>query len=234
MIYGYIRVSTDKQTVENQRFEIERFALQQQLQIDGWIEEIISGTKNYTKRQLGRLLKKVQKGDLIICAELSRLGRSLFMIMEILNICMNRECRVWTIKDGYRLGDDIQSKVLAFAFGLSAEIERNLISQRTKEALARKKAEGAILGRPKGSLVPNSNCEKKHEWICKMISRGMHKTDIAKNLHIARGTLYRFLSNAATTSTSAGSQLTECSSDMFNHLAASCSSRVNSPPTTEQ
>lgn len=234
MIYGYIRVSTDKQTVENQRFEIERFARTQQLRIDGWIEETISGTKNYTKRQLGRLLKKVQKGDLIICAELSRLGRSLFMIMEILNICMNKECRVWTIKDGYRLGDDIQSKVLAFAFGLSAEIERNLISQRTKEALARKKAEGAILGRPKGSLVPNSNCEKKHEWICKMISRGMPKTDIAKNLHIARGTLYRFLSNAATTSTSAGNQLTECSSDMFNHLAASCSSRVNSPPTTEQ
>ena len=234
MIYGYIRVSTDKQTVENQRFEIERFALQQQMQIDGWIEETISGTKNYTKRQLGRLLKKVQRGDLIICAELSRLGRSLFMIMEILNICMNKECRVWTIKDGYRLGDDIQSKVLAFAFGLSAEIERNLISQRTKEALARKKAEGVILGRPKGRLTLNSNCEKKREWICEMISHGMPKTDIAKNLHIARGTLYRFLSNAATTSTSAGSQFTECSSDMFSHLAASCSNRVNSPSTTEQ
>lgn len=234
MVYGYIRVSTDRQTVENQRFEIKRFAQQQNLQVDGWLEETISGTKSYTKRGLGRLLKKVRKGDLIICAELSRLGRSLFMIMEILNICMNKECRVWTIKDNYRLGDDIQSKVLAFAFGLSAEIERNLISQRTKEALARKKAEGAILGRPKGSLVLNSNCEKNHEWICKMISRGMPKTDIAKNLHIARGTLYRFLSNAATTSTSAGSQLTKRSSDMFNHLAASCSSRVNSPPITEQ
>ena len=100
MIYGYKRVSSDKQTIENQRFEIERFAGQQKLRIDGWIEETISGTKNYTKRELGRLLKKVQKDDLIICAELSRLGRSLFMIMEILNICMNKECRVWTIKDG--------------------------------------------------------------------------------------------------------------------------------------
>ena len=149
MVYGYIRVSTDRQTVENQRFEIKRFAQQQNLQVDGWLEETISGTKSYTKRGLGRLLKKVRKGDLIICAELSRLGRSLFMIMEILNICMNKECRVWTIKDNYRLGDDIQSKVLAFAFGLSAEIERNLISQRTKEALARKKAEGVTLGRPK-------------------------------------------------------------------------------------
>lgn len=150
MIYGYIRVSSDKQTVENLRFEINKFCERNKLAIDGWIEETISGTKAYNKRELGKLLKRVQKEDLIICAELSRLCRNLFMIMEILNICMSKECRGWTIKDNYRLGDDIQSKVLAFAFGLSAEIERNLISQRTKEALARKKAEGVVLGRPQG------------------------------------------------------------------------------------
>ena len=142
MTYGYIRVSSDKQTVENQRFEIEKFCTSNHLHSDGWIEETISGTKSYNKRELGKLLKEVEKGDVIIYSELSRLGRNLFMIMEILNICMTKECKVWTIKDNYRLGDDIQSKVLAFAFGLSAEIERNLISQRTKEALARKKAEG--------------------------------------------------------------------------------------------
>ena len=115
MIYGYIRVSSDKQTVENQRFEINNFCKKSNLEIDGWIEETISGTKNYNKRELGRLLKRIQKNDLIICAELSRLGRNLFMIMEILNICMTKECRVWTIKDNYRLGDDIQSKVLLLA-----------------------------------------------------------------------------------------------------------------------
>ena len=124
MVYGYIRVSTDKQTVENQRFEIERFCKKEGLTIDGWIEETISGTKNYSKRALGKLLNRIVKDDLIICTELSRLGRNLFMIMEILNICMTKESRVWTIKDNYRLGDDIQSKVLAFAFGLSAEIDR--------------------------------------------------------------------------------------------------------------
>ena len=116
MIYGYIRVSSDKQTVENQRFEIERFCKVNNHHIDGWIEETISGTKAYNKRRLGTLLKKVEKDDVIICSELSRLGRNLFMIMEILNICMTKECRVWTIKDNYRLGSDIQSKVLAFAF----------------------------------------------------------------------------------------------------------------------
>ena len=83
MIYGYIRVSSDKQTVENQRFEINNFCERNKLVIDGWIEETISGTKSYNKRELGKLLKRVQKDDLIICAELSRLGRNLFMIMEI-------------------------------------------------------------------------------------------------------------------------------------------------------
>ncbi len=110
MIYGYIRVSSDKQTVENQRFEINKFCQREHLIVDGWIEEVISGTKSYDKRQLGRLLKLVKKGDLIICAELSRLGRNLFMIMEILNLCMTKECRVWTIKDNYRLGDDIHTE----------------------------------------------------------------------------------------------------------------------------
>lgn len=142
MVYGYIRVSSDKQTVENQRFEINNFCLMNSLHIDDWIEETISGTKNYDKRKLGKILKHIKKDDLIICSELSRLGRSLFMIMDILNICMTKEARVWTIKDNYRLGDDIQSKVLAFAFGLSAEIERNLISQRTKEALKKKERRG--------------------------------------------------------------------------------------------
>ncbi|MFC2513669.1 MAG: master DNA invertase Mpi family serine-type recombinase [Prevotella melaninogenica] len=195
MIYGYIRVSSDKQTVENQRFEITKFCNEQKLQVNDWIEETISGTKNYTKRQLGSLLKKVGKDDIIICSELSRLGRNLFMIMEILNICMSKECRVWTIKDNYRLGDDIQSKVLAFAFGLSAEIERNLISQRTKEALARLKAEGKLIGRESGrrNNLLNLKCSSNHEFILKQLALGVSIPIIAKKLKIARGTLYRYL-----------------------------------------
>lgn len=192
MTYGYIRVSTDKQTVENQRFEIERFCGTNGLSIDGWIEETISGTKNYDKRKLGQLLSRVQAGDLILCAGLSRLGRSLFMIMEILSICMSRECKVWTIKDGYRLGDDIQSKVLAFAFGLSAEIERNLISQRTKEALDRKRAEGIHLGRPKGALSRHVKLSGKEEAIRILRAEGTNWAQIARLLHVDRSTLVRF------------------------------------------
>ncbi|MDY2623594.1 MAG: master DNA invertase Mpi family serine-type recombinase [Alloprevotella sp.] len=195
MIYGYIRVSSDKQTVENQRFEIKKFCERHDLQIDDWIEETISGTRAYTKRQLGRLLKRVGRDDIIICSELSRLGRNLFMIMEILNICMTKECRVWTIKDNYRLGDDIQSKVLAFAFGLSAEIERNLISQRTKEALARKRAEGVVLGRPKG----RKNSPEKYKLFGKeilikeLMKNGTSLRKIAKICRVDRNTLARYI-----------------------------------------
>ncbi len=195
MIYGYIRVSSDRQTVENQRFEINNFCKKEALDIDGWIEETISGTKAYNKRELGKLLKKIEKGDLIICAELSRLGRNLFMIMEILGLCMQKECRVWTIKDNYRLGDDIQSKVLAFAFGLSAEIERNLISQRTKEALARKKAEGVVLGRPKGrKTTPKARkLYPKDRLVKELILNHTSKRQIAKICHVDRNTLDRYI-----------------------------------------
>lgn len=193
MVYGYIRVSSDKQTVENQRFEINKFCEKQNIVINDWIEETISGTKNYSKRQLGKHLKKVHRDDIIICSELSRLGRNLFMIMEILNICMTKECRVWTIKDNYRLGDDIQSKVLAF--GLSAEIERNLISQRTKEALARKKAEGVVLGRPKGkkSSPDKYKLSGKEVLIKELLKNGTSKRKIAKICKCDRNTLDRFI-----------------------------------------
>lgn len=198
MNYGYIRVSTDKQTVENQRYEINTFCQKLNIHIDGWIEETISGTKNFDKRKLGDLLKIVQKDDLIICAELSRLGRNLFMIMEILHICMNKECKVWTIKDNYRLGDDIQSKVLAFAFGLSAEIERNLISQRTKEALARKVQEGIVLGRPKGRKTSTEKHKlyDKDIIICELLIFGISQRKISKLFSVDRNTLSRFILNS--------------------------------------
>lgn len=193
MNYGYIRVSSDKQTVENQRFEIENFAKQNGFKIDGWIEETISGTKSYDKRQLGKLLNRVKKDDLIICAELSRLGRNLFMIMEILNICMTKECKVWTIKDNYRLGEDIQSKVLAFAFGLSAEIERNLISQRTKEALARKRSEGVVLGRPKGRKSSHVKLSGKEETIRVLRQQNVSKCEIVRIFGVHRMTVDTFI-----------------------------------------
>lgn len=149
MNYGYIRISTDKQTTENQRFEIQNFTEKRQMLIHEWVDETISSTKKLEIRKFGALLQRMQKGDVLVVSELSRLGRNLMQIMKILHDCMEKDVMVYTVKENYELGNNINSKVLAFAFGLSAEIERNLISQRTKEALARRKAEGQILGRPK-------------------------------------------------------------------------------------
>jgi DNA invertase Pin-like site-specific DNA recombinase len=192
MIYGYIRVSTGKQTVENQRFEINQFCKKNNISICKWVEETISGTKDVGDRELGGLLEQLKKDDILICSELSRLGRSLFMIMDVLNRCMKREIQLWTIKDNYRLGADISSKVLAFAFGLSAEIERNLISQRTKEALARASAEGVHIGRPKGSKNKNLKLSGKENKIRELQARGFSKIEIAQMLGVHRFTLYRF------------------------------------------
>ena len=195
MIYGYVRVSTDKQSLQNQEFEINNFCQMQQIKIDKWIAEMISGTKDFEKRKLGILLKKLKKDDILICSEISRLGRNLLQVMTILNFCMQKEIQVWTIKDNYRLGADIQSKVLAFAFSLSAEIERNLISQRTKEALSRIKASGRKLGRQFGSRNKKHILDGKEKDILKLINKGLPKKQIAKLMRVSIFTLYQFLKN---------------------------------------
>lgn len=194
MNYAYVRVSSDRQTLENQRFEISNFCQQQDLEIDEWIQETVSGTRETKDRKLGSLLRKIRKGDVIVCAELSRLGRSLFMIINILNLCLKKGCRVWTVKEGYRLGDDLQSKVLAFAFGLVAEIERQLISARTREALARRKAEGMVLGRPKGSTTVMNTLDLYADAIIVELCSGTPITAIARCMNCSRSTLYRWLS----------------------------------------
>lgn len=193
MIYGYIRVSTDLQTTENQKFEIERFVNTNNIVIDKWFSETISGTKSLEERCLGNLLKNLKGGDIVIATELSRLGRNLLQIMSILHFCMNIGAKVWTIKDNYRLGDDIQSKVLAFAFGLSAEIERNLISQRTKEALARKKAEGIILGRPQGRKSSYLKLTCHDSEVKNMISDGYSYKHIGMVFGVHRSTVSRYV-----------------------------------------
>jgi DNA invertase Pin-like site-specific DNA recombinase len=193
MVYGYIRVSTDKQNVENQRFEINQYCYKNHMEIGRWIEEIISANKNLHEKQLGTLLGEMKEGDVLICSELSRLGRNLLMIMGILNECMNRGIQVRTIKDNYLLGSDIHSKVLAFAFGLSAEIERNLIAQRTREALARKRAEGIVLGRPKGSRSKFKKLTGRELEIKTLLEKNVSHSAIARIVGVHRLTVATFV-----------------------------------------
>ena len=193
MIYAYIRVSTDKQTTENQRFQITNFARGRNFKIAKWIEETISSRKELQERAFGALLKKLKTNDILIISEISRMGRNLMQIMSILNQCMEQQVKVFAIKEGYELGDNINSKVLAFAFGLSAEIERSLISQRIKEALARKKAEGVKLGRPIGSKKKNPKLEKHRDYIKKKVEQGVKQIEIARKLKVHRHTVKNWI-----------------------------------------
>ena len=193
MIYGYIRVSTDKQTTENQLFEIEQFCIKNNIKVDKWIEETISATKELNKRKLGKLLKQIKSKDIIITAELSRLGRNLLQVMSILHHCMNTGCQVWTIKDNYRLGKDVTSKILAFTFGLVAELERDLISQRTTEALKRLQNEGKVLGRPKGKKNQKHKLDGKVFQIKELLEKNVSKNKIAKILKVDIKTLNKFI-----------------------------------------
>ena len=194
MIYGYIRVSTDKQDCANQKLGIEEKAKKLGVKIDKYVEDAgVSGVKDPRDRALGGCLNRLKAGDIIICSELSRLGRKMFMIMRILEHCMKVGAKLYTIKDNYELGDNIQSKVLAFAFGLSAEIERELISRRTKEALAKRKLEGKHIGRKKGCKNKGSKLDGKEIRLKSMLAKNLPKCKIAKCLNISVPTLNKYI-----------------------------------------
>ena len=193
MVYGYIRVSTDGQTTENQKIIIKNYCKFRRLHHIRWISETVSGIKNPEKRKLGQLLRDANSGDIVIITEISRLGRSLMMIMNVLQTFMDRGVQVRAIKEGYELGDNIQSKVLAFAFGLSAEIERQLISDRTKAGLMRAVKAGKKLGRPKGKKSSHYKLTGKGGQICRARIAGKSKSEIARELCVTWITLHRYM-----------------------------------------
>ena len=192
MNYAYIRVSTDMQTVKNQKLAIKQYAKYHRIHNLKFISETVSGTKSPEKRKLGSLLEIVQSGDLVIMTELSRLGRSLMMILDTLQYLLDKNVKVIAIKEGYELGDNIQSKVLAFAFGLSAEIERTLISELTKLGIERARKEGKQIGRPYG-LKPRRKLQSKISYIKKGRADGKTKAQLARELGCSWHCLYNFM-----------------------------------------
>lgn len=192
MTIGYLRVSTGKQNPENQRDEIRRFAFEKGVGIDLWVTETVSGRTSYMKRKLGKQLKRMRKGDTLIVTEVSRLSRSLTEIMAIMGNCLEKHVNIYTTKERYTFDDSINSKVLCFAFGLVAEIERNLISMRTKEALALKKAEGVRLGRRPGSNVQIQKIKDNSPRIEAWLSGGMSVARMCRKIGISRNTWYKY------------------------------------------
>ena len=193
MVYGYIRVSTGKQTLENQKIEIKRYCKDRRLHRIQWVAETVSGTRKPEKRKLGKLLSEVKKDDVVVIAEISRLGRSMLMILDVLQSFLDKGVQVRAIKEGYELGDNIQSKVIAFAFGLSAEIERQLISERTKAGLVRAVRLGKKLGRPKGVRPSRYKLSGKGGYIRRERAKGKTKSELARELGVTWVTLNRYM-----------------------------------------
>ncbi|MCD8312801.1 MAG: recombinase family protein [Bacteroidales bacterium] len=193
MVYAYIRVSTEMQNYASQEYEIRKFCEAQHITVNKWISESVSGTVKVEKRILGKTIGRMRSGDLLVCTEISRLGRNMLMVMSILNLCVDRGIAIRTIKDNFNLSDNLNSKIIAFTFALASEIERNLISQRTKEALAVKRLKGVRLGRPPGSSRKRDAVYANIPKILDALSSGATLTRLARKYNVHRNTLHKYL-----------------------------------------
>ena len=190
-VVGYLRVSTKDQDLEKNKADILMFSNDKKLGTVEWIEEKVSGTKNWRERLLGGVVDDLQAGDKIVVAELSRLGRSLLQILEIISVCREKSIGIYAVKGGWELNGTMQSKIVAMMFGMSAEIERDLISERTKEALRVRKEAGMKLGRPKGS--GKSKLDPFREEIIALLKTGSRQNYIAKKYQITPPALNQWL-----------------------------------------
>lgn len=194
-VVAYIRVSTNKQETDNQLTGIKQYAEQNNLHITDIVGETISGYKStIQERKFSDVLDSLKAGDTLIVSETSRIARRLLDVLNTIQQLIDRGVTVIAVKENIAFRDDINSKVLAFAFGLSAEIERSLISSRTREALVRKKAEGVVLGRPPGSAKPEGlKLWGKDEFIIEERLHRVSKSAIARKLDVSRETLIRYM-----------------------------------------
>ncbi|HEY1835488.1 MAG TPA: recombinase family protein [Candidatus Saccharimonadales bacterium] len=188
---AYLRVSTIDQDIEKNKADILKFANSLELGHVHFVEEKVSGKVSWRKRKIADILDNAQPGDTIIVSELSRLGRSMLECMEILSIAAQKGVNVYAIKGNWRLDSSIQSKIIAMAFAMASEIERDLISKRTKEALVARKASGMKLGRPKG--VGKSKLDRYRPEIEAMMSNGSTQTFIAKRYGTTEANLHHWL-----------------------------------------
>jgi DNA invertase Pin-like site-specific DNA recombinase len=190
-VIGYLRVSTKEQDLEKNKSEILHLANDKKLKHVEWVEEKVSGTKHWKTRKHGETIYELTDGDTIIVSELSRLGRSLLQILEILEHCRNKSIRIYAVKGGWSLDNTMQSKILSMFLGMASEIERDLISSRTKEALLARKEAGVILGRPKGS--GKSKLDQYREEIEAMLKCGTRQNYIARKYSITPAALSQWV-----------------------------------------
>ncbi len=190
-VIGYLRVSTQDQETEKNKADVLHFANERKLGPVEWIEEKVSGTQDWRKRKLGEVLETMREGDTIITPELSRLGRSTLQVLEVIKAAKEKGVSVHAIKGGWSLNGSMESKVLLTVFAMVAEIERDLISARTKEGMASRKAAGVKMGRPKGP--GKSKLDQYRPEIEALLGNGSPKKFIAKRYGCTEATLFNWL-----------------------------------------
>lgn len=188
---AYLRVSTNDQNIEKNKSGILHLANEKELGKVEWVEEQASGRISWRKRKVAQVLEELQSGDNLIVSELSRLGRSMLECMEILSITSKKQINIYAVKGNWQLDQSIQSKILAMAFAMAAEIEQDLISQRTKEALAAKRKAGMKLGRPKDSGT--SKLDKHRPEIEALLETGSTQRYIASRFNTTESNLSRWM-----------------------------------------
>lgn len=192
-VYVYLRVSTDVQDVQNQKFGVDAYCQAHGIEPDAVVEDTASGRMDWRARKIGELLLSAKDGDTILVSEVSRLARSTLQVLEILQTAASRKASVLVIKNGLRFDNSMQSKITATVLGLAAEIERDFISMRTREALAKRKAAGVRLGRPPGSLAKAYKLDERRAEIHRYLALGLNRTAIAKLTGVSRPTLQAWL-----------------------------------------
>jgi len=191
-VISYLRVSTADQDTEKNKADVLAFANARSLLKVQFVEEKVSGMQPWRKRKLAHVVEGLEKGDILIVPELSRLGRSLVEVLEVLNVLTAKDVAVYSVKENFQLnGKDIQSKVMRTMLGLFAEIERDLISARTKEGLTAARAKGQLLGRPKGK--GKSKLDKFRLEIEALLKNGSRKVFIASRFGVTPATLSNWL-----------------------------------------
>ena len=193
MIYAYLRVSTDKQDVEKQKHGVKAFAKKKKLKVDAFVEDQVSGTKNWKDRQLGQLLENCNNGDEIVFSEVSRVGRILLDILEFLKAAKEKGITVHIADLGFTIDDSMMSGVTITLFGMIAEIERKLISARTKTALSKLKSQGVKLGRPVGSTSVNTKLASNHIFIEDCLEKGVSIQSLAKMNEVTWNTMSKYI-----------------------------------------
>lgn len=195
MVIAYLRITTGRQHLEKQRYEIEQFALDKGFQIEKWVTDVVDEKRKEKELSLSPVVDRMRKGDKIIITDIARLGRTLSEVMFILGKCMGKGIHVYSIGDRYILDDSLNMEAVADTCNLITEIEHNLMSVRTKEALSHKRDKGMQLGRPKGTDAKQSLLVANKEEVMNMLERGATIVMICKHFNISRNTYYQFKKN---------------------------------------